>query len=306
MKNDFMKQYVNQRHLRRAFFEEYKIHSFNFILLLFESCIRIQTTLAAQRADQTEGEDGIKNEAAAHYYSKNYRRFLEHRQKKLDKFNINCIGWNHVQRIVEVIEMSIRDLVFKIVPAKVIVRELKTSTGKVLTKDTEYVLIEKKKNVTQGKNVTVQYYFELDIKEDSQTAKDQKHQQSTKEDQTNPFFVDLECFSTFKLRSAIFLVDFPVNFAIRILSIWMKIIPFQATIAEGYSREDLQLIGATKIAIRDFSSNIVTHLQHLVDYLKSVKQETPLKANFKHILKDPVFQEFKSTMLAGKSVFLIP
>jgi hypothetical protein len=71
-----------------------------------------------------------------------------------------------VQRIVEVIEMSIRDLVFKIVPAKVIVRELKTSTGKVLTKDSEYVLIEKKKNVTQGKNVTVEYFFELDIKDD--------------------------------------------------------------------------------------------------------------------------------------------
>lgn len=73
---------------------------------------------------------------------------MEHRQKKLDKFNVNCIGWSHVQRIIEVIEMSVRDLVFKIVPAKVIVRELTTSTGKVLTKDSEYVLIEKKKNVT--------------------------------------------------------------------------------------------------------------------------------------------------------------
>jgi len=77
-----------------------------------------------------------------------------------------------VQRIIEVIEMSIRDLVFKIVPAKVIVRELKTSTGKVLTKDSEYVLIEKKKNVTQGKNVTVEYFFELDIKDDTNTAED--------------------------------------------------------------------------------------------------------------------------------------
>lgn len=77
-----------------------------------------------------------------------------------------------MQRIIEVIEMSIRDLVFKIVPAKVIVRELKTSTGKVLTKDSEYVLIEKKKNVTQGKNVTVEYFFELDIKEDTNTAED--------------------------------------------------------------------------------------------------------------------------------------
>jgi hypothetical protein len=63
--------------------------------------------------------------------------------------------------------MSIRDLVFKIVPAKVVVRELKTSTGKVLTKDSEYILIEKKKNVTQGKNVTVEYFFELDIKDES-------------------------------------------------------------------------------------------------------------------------------------------
>ena len=71
-----------------------------------------------------------------------------------------------MQRIVEVIEMSIRDLVFKIVPAKVIVRELKTSTGKVLTKDSEYVLIEKKKNVTQGQNVTGEYFFELDIIDD--------------------------------------------------------------------------------------------------------------------------------------------
>lgn len=77
-----------------------------------------------------------------------------------------------MQRIIEVIEMSIRDLVFKIVPAKVIVRELKTSTGKVLTKDSEYVLIEKKKNVTQGKNVTVEYFFELDIKDDTNTAED--------------------------------------------------------------------------------------------------------------------------------------
>lgn len=71
-----------------------------------------------------------------------------------------------MQRIVEVIEMSIRDLVFKIVPAKVIVRELKTSTGKVLTKDSEYVLIEKKRNVAQGKQLITEYFFELDIKDD--------------------------------------------------------------------------------------------------------------------------------------------
>ena len=166
-----------------------------------------------------------------------------------------------MQRIVEVIEMSIRDLVFKIVPAKVIVRELKTSTGKVLTKDSEYVLIEKKRNVTQGKNVTVEYFFELDIKDDSNNQEEQlKREKTSKEEAANPFFMDLECFSTFKLRSAIFLVDFPVNFMIRIMSTWMKIIPFSATIAEGYTKEDIQVIGATKASIREFSANVVTHL----------------------------------------------
>ena len=63
--------------------------------------------------------------------------------------------------------MSIRDLIYKIVPAKVVVRELKTSQGKVLTKDSEYVLLETKQYVTVGKKQQVEYTFALDIKEDS-------------------------------------------------------------------------------------------------------------------------------------------
>jgi hypothetical protein len=63
--------------------------------------------------------------------------------------------------------MSIRDLVYRIVPTKMVVRELKTSTGKVLTKDSEYVLIEKKKYVKVGKKTQVDYVFELDLKENS-------------------------------------------------------------------------------------------------------------------------------------------
>lgn len=90
--------------------------------------------------ENKESEDGGAAKVNEQFYSKNYRRFLEHRQKKLDKFNVNCIGWNHIQRIVEVLEMSFRDLIYKIVPAKVVIRELKTSSGKVLTKDSEYVL----------------------------------------------------------------------------------------------------------------------------------------------------------------------
>merc|ERR1719189_293703 len=50
----FLLKFANQRHLRRAFFEEFKIHGFNYILLLFESVIRLLTTL---NKDDNEGED---------------------------------------------------------------------------------------------------------------------------------------------------------------------------------------------------------------------------------------------------------
>lgn len=97
-----------------------------------------------------KNKDGEKEEKS-YYYSKNYKRFLEHRAKKIDNFVINCIGWAHVLRCIEVLEMAMRDLVYKLVPTKVIVRELKTTSGKVLTKESEYTLVERKKFVTVGK-----------------------------------------------------------------------------------------------------------------------------------------------------------
>ena len=84
MKSDFAKDFNNQKHLRRAFFEEFKIHCQNYILLLFESVIRILTTL--NKDIDSDDEDapnkgkkkkGDKNQDQSHYYSKNYRRFLE-------------------------------------------------------------------------------------------------------------------------------------------------------------------------------------------------------------------------------------
>lgn len=88
----FLKVYENQRHLRRAFYEEFKIHSLNYVLLLFESIIRILTSMHREEGmygDMDEsaqvgeyrkgvkiGPDG-KEEEKQHYYSKNYKRFLE-------------------------------------------------------------------------------------------------------------------------------------------------------------------------------------------------------------------------------------
>ena len=51
-------------------------------------------------------------------------------------------------RCIEVVEMALRDLIYKIVPPKIVVRELRTTTGKILTKDSEYTLVEKKQTKT--------------------------------------------------------------------------------------------------------------------------------------------------------------
>ena len=186
-KSAFMQTFNNQRHLRRAFFEEFKIHCFNYILLLFESVIRMLTTM---NKDDNEGEDanldlkkgkkktGGNTEEQQHYYSKNYRRFLESRAKKIDQFVVNCIGWSHVLRCIEVIEMAMRDLIYKIVPTKIVVRELKTSTGKVLTKDSEYTLVERKKYVQVGKKPHIDYVFELDLKEEEKAETEETKQQA--------------------------------------------------------------------------------------------------------------------------------
>ncbi len=148
--------------------------------------IRLLTTL---NKDDNEGEDanvemkkgrktkGNSGEDQTHYYSKNYRRFLESRAKKIDQFVVNCIGWSHVLRCIEVIEMAMRDLIYKIVPTKVVVRELKTSTGKVLTKDSEYTLVERKKYVTVGKKTQIDYVFELDLKEEEKGDEEENKEQ---------------------------------------------------------------------------------------------------------------------------------
>jgi hypothetical protein len=125
-------------------------------------------------ADQAEKDQ-------VHYYSKNYKRFLNQRTNKVDKFINSCIGWSHVLRVIEVIDMAMRDLVYKIVPTKVVVRELKTSTGKILTKDSEYILKEHKKYVSVGKKTQIDYVFELDLKEDAATLNQEQKKALEKE-----------------------------------------------------------------------------------------------------------------------------
>lgn len=123
--------------------------------------------------------------------------------------------------------MAFRDLLYKIVPTKVVIRELKTSSGKVLTKDSEYTLVERKRYVTVGKKTHVDYIFELDLKEDTDKLKAQEEAKAAEEEKKrkNVFYLNFEDFSLVKLRSAVFLLYFPITFTVAIINVWLRIIP---------------------------------------------------------------------------------
>lgn len=211
-------------------------------------------------------------------------------------------------RCVEVIEMAMRDLIYKIVPTKVVIRELKTSTGKVLTKDSEYTLVERKKYVTVGKKTQIDYVFELDLKEDPGTAElDQEEKEArAKIKNQNAFHLNIEDFSLFKLRSAVFLIQFPLNFTMTIMNVWQKIIPYTPGSNEDYTRDEIEQIMATKHAVKEFSGNLVSHIKNLLDYLQQVKKEKPLKQNFTLIQQSKYFQNLKKTFLKTRGTSLVP
>lgn len=139
--------------------------------------------------------------------------------------------------------MAMRDLIYKIVPTKVVIRELKTSTGKVLTKDSEYTLVERKKYVTVGKKTHIDYIFELDLKEDDKAVEEENFQaEAERIKRENVFYLNIEDFSLFKLKSAVFLIEFPLVFTMAILNVWTKVIPYNPQQKEEYSREEVEQI----------------------------------------------------------------
>lgn len=304
MDSTFAHSYEVQRHIKRAFYEEFKIHSLNYVLLLFESVMRIITTVNRDK-DEDEGGPGLKRNEKMQYYSKNYRRFIENRQKKIDKFIVNCIGWNHINRCIEVIDMSLRDLLYKIVPTKVVIRELKTSSGKVLNKDSEYTLVERKRYVTVGKKTHVDYIFELDLKEDTAkiSAKEEEKRAEEEKKRANVFYLNFEDFSMVKLKASVFMLYFPITFSISIINIWLKAIPNPnqpKSDNEDYTKEEVDGINQAKHGIKDFVHSLVGHLKSLNEYLNGIVKQKPLQSNFNLIRNNEEFKAFKDVFLKTK------
>jgi hypothetical protein len=58
----------------------------------------------------------------------------------------------------------------------------------------------------------------------------------------NVFVLNLDDFNLFKLRSTVFLIQFPMNYTLLMINVWKKILPQQVTSALGFSREDIEQI----------------------------------------------------------------
>lgn len=64
----------------------------------------------------------------------------------------------------------------------------------------------------------------------------------TEQRKANAFYMNLEDFSLFKLRSTIFLINFPLSFTMAIISVWYKIMPDAPTVADHYTRDEIDQI----------------------------------------------------------------
>lgn len=126
--------------------------------------------------------------------------------------------------------------------------------------------------------------FELDIKDESAKQEAEREKSRAKMPLRNPLYLNLDNYSLFKIRSTIFLIDFPLNYMIRIMDIWSKLIP-QNPAAGDFNKEDLQLMANTKGAIREFRHNILDYINHLSEYIRSIKKLHPMKQSYAEIQK---------------------
>lgn len=108
----------------------------------------------------------------------------------------------------------------------------------------------------------MEYVFELDIKDEQQSPRKDNSPKKGTEPQRNPLFLDFDNFSLFKIRSTIFLIDFPMNFMIRIMDMWSKLIP-QNPLPSEHSKEDIALMASARSAIKEFRLNLLDYIEHL-------------------------------------------
>lgn len=77
--SDFYKSFEIQRHIKRSFFEEFKINSFNYIMLLFGTFQKLHFAMTFK--DIVNKEEPSQNDILD-IMGQNYKRFLGSRGKE--------------------------------------------------------------------------------------------------------------------------------------------------------------------------------------------------------------------------------
>lgn len=198
-----------------------------------------------------------------------------------------------------------RDLIYKIVPTKIAVHELKTSLGKVLGPESAYALEEVKTTVPDGRKTKVEYVYELDLVEDAVEADDGTKERKRRDARrkANVLTLNLDDFNMFKLRSTVYLLQWPVTFTLLVINVWQKIMP-EAPSEMGFPRADCYLIEDAERAMKVMTKDTVAHLTSLADYLTDVKKSRPITQNYQQIKAHQYFLKFKEvfTKSAGVNV----
>ena len=65
------------------------------------------------------------------------------------------------------------------------------------------------------------------------------------------------------------------------VNVWYKILPENPANDEKFSKEEIEQINQTKASIREFCTNLVSHVQHLLEFLQNVKKEKPMTKCYK-------------------------
>lgn len=76
-----------------------------------------------------------------------------------------------------------------------------------------------------------------------------------------------------------FLIDFPCNFLIRIMDLWHKIIPQQLS-SQEFTKDEQAMVNNVKTTIKEFRLNLLDYINHLSEYIKSVKTLQPMAQNY--------------------------
>ena len=177
--------------------------------------------------------------------------------------------------------MAFRDLLYKIVPGKMVIRELITSQNKKLESDDRYELKERKKFVTVGKKTHVEYVYDIDLKPDPEKQARLQREQEEKLEQKrrNTFYLNMKDFGVYKLQCVVFLIFFPITFTLTIFNVWLRLTPnaqlinnaLQNGVETQYNKKDLENANKARVALKEFIQNMLKYFKELTQYLDEIR-----------------------------------